>query len=114
MKHVIILESPAVTQLLQNILKNSEYDLICVSNGDEVLHLCQHVKFDILITGNRIPGTMRGIELIPRVRKIQPEMKIVLLSGEPKLDHTADLFIRKPFSVQDFAQKIEALTLEQN
>jgi CheY-like chemotaxis protein len=55
----------------------------CVSialNGEEGLKLFQSGKFDVVVTDYRMPR-MNGGELIQRIRALEPDARIILLSG---------------------------------
>ena len=55
----------------------------CVSialNGEEGLKLFQADKFDVVVTDYRMPR-MNGGELIQRIRALEPNARIILLSG---------------------------------
>src|ERR1035438_3887782 len=55
----------------------------CVSialNGEEGLKLFQAGKFDVVVTDYRMPR-MNGGELIQRIRTLDPNARIILLSG---------------------------------
>jgi len=49
-------------------------------NGDEGLKLFQSASFDVVVTGYRMPN-VNGAELIRRIRKLNPNARIILLSG---------------------------------
>jgi CheY-like chemotaxis protein len=49
-------------------------------NGEEGLKLFQACKFDVVVTDYRMPR-MNGGELIQRIRALDPQARIVLLSG---------------------------------
>ena len=49
------------------------------SNGEEGLKLFESDNFDVVVTDYSMPR-MNGIELIQRIRKIDPNARIVLLS----------------------------------
>ena len=49
-------------------------------NGEEGFELFQTSNFDVVVTDYRMP-LMNGVELIARIRQINPNARIVLLSG---------------------------------
>jgi CheY-like chemotaxis protein len=49
-------------------------------NGEEGLKLFQAGKFDVVVTDYRMPR-MNGAELIQRIRALEPNARIILLSG---------------------------------
>src|SRR6478672_3211073 len=50
------------------------------SNGEEGYELFTQGKFDLLVTDFKMPK-LNGIDLIRRVRPLQPALPIILLSG---------------------------------
>ena len=50
------------------------------ANGEEGLNLFQTFKFDVVVTDYRMPR-MNGGELIQRIRLLDPNARIILLSG---------------------------------
>jgi len=73
------------------------------SNGEEGLKIFQSDHFDVVVTDYRMPG-MNGLELIGRIRQIEPHARIVLLSkmAEPlglnEENTGADAVIAKSFN----------------
>ena len=56
---------------------------VCVqiaANGEEGLKLFEAAKFDVVVTDYRMPR-MNGVELIQRIRMVDPDARIILLSG---------------------------------
>jgi CheY-like chemotaxis protein len=49
-------------------------------NGEEGLRLFKDAKFDVVVTDYRMPR-MNGAELIQRIRLLDPNARIILLSG---------------------------------
>lgn len=58
-------------------------------NGLEVLELLEEKTADILLTDIRMPG-MSGIELSRRVLEIQPDIKIILLTGYGEFEYAQE------------------------
>jgi two-component system, sensor histidine kinase and response regulator len=50
------------------------------NNGEEGLKLFQAGTFDVVVTDYRMPR-MNGVELIVRIRQLNPTARIILLSG---------------------------------
>jgi CheY-like chemotaxis protein len=49
-------------------------------NGEEGLKLFEAEKFDVVVTDYRMPR-MNGAEVIVRIRKLDPNARVILLSG---------------------------------
>ncbi|MGO4269752.1 response regulator [Paenibacillus sp. TAF58] len=57
------------------------------TNGEEALEICQHNAIDILITDIRMPK-MDGLTLIDHAKKINANLKVVLISGYNDFEYT--------------------------
>jgi CheY-like chemotaxis protein len=62
------------------LLEEQGFDITTATSGEEALEVFAKGKFDMLITDFKMPK-MNGIELIRRVRPLQPALAIILLSG---------------------------------
>jgi CheY-like chemotaxis protein len=73
------------------------------NNGEEGLKLFQNQRFDVVVTDYRMPG-MNGLEVIGRIRQIDPHARIILLSkmAEPlglnEENTGADAVVAKSFN----------------
>src|SRR5215510_9279762 len=91
MKYASMLKSSATHLLLvddnqngllarKSLLEEQGFVITTATNGEDAFDVFSKGKFDLLITDFRMPK-MNGIELIRRVRPLQPELGIILLSG---------------------------------
>ena len=62
------------------LLEEIGYCVQTAVNGEEGLKLFQAAKFDVVVTDYRMPR-MNGVELIQRIRLLDPNARIILLSG---------------------------------
>ena len=62
------------------LLEELGYSVEMASSGEEALKLFEAESFDIVVTDYRMPR-MNGTELIQRIRKLEPQARIILLSG---------------------------------
>jgi CheY-like chemotaxis protein len=63
----------------KTLLEELGYTVQIANNGEEGLKLFQTATFDVVVTDYRMPR-MNGVELIERIRAIDPNARIVLLS----------------------------------
>jgi len=82
-----------------------------VSNGIEALEIFQKDPHDLVISDINMPG-MSGIELLNKIRKIDPTTYVIIITGYPSVeisvsamkDGAAD-FMTKPFKIDDLIYK---------
>jgi len=64
----------------KSLLEEVGYSVQIAHNGEEGLKLFESGSFDVVVTDYRMPR-MNGTELIERIRKLNPNARIILLSG---------------------------------
>jgi CheY-like chemotaxis protein len=85
------------------LLEDMGCEVEIATGGEEGLKLFQDKRFDVIVTDYRMPG-MNGLELIGRIRQIEPHARIILLSkmAEPlglnEENTGADAVIAKTFN----------------
>jgi len=90
-----------------------EIDVIELPSAEEALLVATRLKVDLLVADVRLPG-MSGLELVARVQKRNPELKIILITGitdtnvrRQVADAGADAFFYKPVEMADFLDAVE-------
>jgi CheY-like chemotaxis protein len=64
----------------RSLLEEVGYRVPIAANGEEGLKLFESFAFDVVVTDYRMPR-MNGAELIQRIRQLEPNARIILLSG---------------------------------
>jgi len=64
----------------KSLLRELGYSISTATSGEEALELFCRQKFDVVVTDFKMPG-MDGIALIRRIRGLEPDARIILLSG---------------------------------
>ena len=62
------------------LLEEAGYRVEVAGSGEEGLKLFEAVRFDVVVTDYRMPR-MNGAELIQRIRRLDPDARVILLSG---------------------------------
>ena len=79
--HILIVDDNRDGLLVRRaLLEEVGYQVKIASNGEEGLKLFEAHRFDVVVTDFKMPR-MNGIELIQRLRAINPNLRVVLLSG---------------------------------
>jgi two-component system, cell cycle sensor histidine kinase and response regulator CckA len=107
-------DEAALRQTIVEILLSSGYNVLESQSAEDALEIARRNagKIDILLTDIVMPG-LRGPELARRVQDIQPDVKVVFMSGYAEGLPEAELppdsaFLQKPFR---FATLLEQLRL---
>jgi two-component system, cell cycle sensor histidine kinase and response regulator CckA len=111
MQILVVDDEPMVRAITARLLRLRAYDVVEAPGGLEALQATREQKFDLVLTDLGMPE-MSGRELAFQLRKTQPDMPIVLLTGHTDAeDHSEniDLVVRKPFKVDDLDRRIREL-----
>src|SRR5262249_35947741 len=96
------------------VLETYGYNVLSAADGEEALRLAQRQKgkLDLLLTDVVMPG-ISGCELAATLRKRQPNLKVLFLSGYTEEDIVSrgilsdgSAFLHKPFSPASLVAKI--------
>ena len=98
---------------LANRLKRRNLDVVDSGSGEEALEIIGQKSFDVAIVDIKMPG-MDGIETLRRIKKIDPLLEIILLTGHASVEagiegmkSGAYDYIIKPCNVNDLMVKVD-------
>jgi CheY-like chemotaxis protein len=77
---LLVDDNPDGLLVRRSLLEELGYSVQIAVNGEEGLKLFETSPFDVVVTDYRMPR-MDGKELIERIRKLDPNARIILLSG---------------------------------
>ncbi len=102
-----------------------DYAVTTATSGAQALQLCERNSYDVLVLDFIMPN-MDGIELLVRIRKLQPHIRSIVISGQLKAEvdekHLgkqlgewveADLYLHKPISADKLKESL-AIVLQQD
>ncbi len=114
-KRILIVDDQRdIRQLLRTSLENlkPEVQIVDVPSGEEALLVISHQKFDLLVSDVRLAG-MSGLELVGKVRKRNPGLKVILITGltdsevrQQVAEFGAEAFFYKPVDIIEFRAKV--------
>lgn len=79
-KILVVDDDEAILTLFSNILTNAGYEVSTAQDGAKALRMAQMESFDLLLTDLVMPDR-DGIEVIQSIRKHQPKLRIIAISG---------------------------------
>lgn len=92
--------------------ENEQYEVICVSSGDEALEILKQISVDLIISDIRMPGK-DGIRLLNYVMNNYPHIKVIIMSAwygdeikEMLSSATGVFYIEKPFDIAELKRII--------
>ena len=112
-KKVLIVEDDGEMCLLLNILLDeTSLDLDHVKSLEKAVEYLQVSQPSVIILDNKLPDGF-GINLLTYVKKMNPQIKIIMISGygaevkDAAIESGADDFIEKPFTRKQLLQSLE-------
>ena len=98
-----------------NRLEKRKLDAKGVTSGEEAIALLKEEMFDVIILDIKMPGGMDGIETLREIKKIQPLIEVLLLTGHASVETSIEGmklgafdYLLKPIKFEELLQKIAA------
>ncbi len=112
---LLVEDQPTLRELFQAMLTKNGYRVFAAASPTQALEMSRQVrKVDVLMTDVILPG-MNGRVLAEQFMKIQPQTKVLFVSGftenvvtQGKLDSGIG-FLQKPFAHHDLSRKIREI-----
>lgn len=80
---LLVDDEPEIRDILREILDEHDCRVLEANNGKEAFQISRTEKIDILITDLLMPE-QEGIETIRQFRNVDPDVKIIAMSGAPE------------------------------
>ncbi len=112
-------DQEAVIDLLVRILRSEGHEVVPSPSGDQALEIFRSDgSFDLLVTDIVMPGRLQGPELASELRKINPALPVVFMSGYAREAtihgnglRESDIRLMKPVSKKDLTSSVQTALL---
>jgi two-component system cell cycle sensor histidine kinase/response regulator CckA len=109
---LLVEDNELLRRLLEEALLGSGYTVLSARDGVDALEQGERHEgsIDLLLTDVMMPG-MRGTELIPRILRLRPELRVLIMSAQPAPAEVdgVDGFIAKPFTLSALAVRLREI-----
>ena len=120
MENILIVDDDVkIREMLSDILTDKGYSVKSVGTGKEAVNESFNQLFNLALIDIRLPD-MEGTELLTKLRKSEPRMIKIIITGNATLDNSIDAankgvdgFIVKPFDPKKLLKLIESRLKEQ-
>jgi DNA-binding response OmpR family regulator len=115
----VVDDDQKIQEMLFEILTDKGYSVTCVGDGKKAVAESFKQLFNLALIDIHLPD-MEGIELISKLRKSEPEMIKIIITGYATLDNSIeaankgiDGYIVKPFDPRKLTSLIDSKLKEQ-
>jgi len=110
---LIVDDEPSYREYLERYLSREGYDVRTAGSGREAFDVSREFDPEILLADWMLKDHMHGLEVGTVLRKRNPKLRILLMTGFPSAEirEEADracvfLFLEKPFGLDEVAEAI--------
>lgn len=119
-KLLIVDDNKSFLEMLKEFLTDRGYDVAYCNNGKEAQKKFSEFMPDIVVTDIIMPG-VDGIELLLGLRKINPDVRVIAMSGGNR-GHAdtylhmaeklgANVILNKPFELSELLEQVRKLEI---
>ena len=115
MKILLAEDDDSMRRFLEKALANAGYEVVAFDNGKDAYSRLREEPFTLLLTDIVMPE-MDGIELARRATEIDPEIKVMFITGFAAVALNPDSntpqnakVLSKPFHLRDLVTQVERL-----
>lgn len=109
---LVIDDEPIVGKRLQQVFTKMGFDVEIYTNALSAMESIKRKPFDIVVTDLKMEG-MDGMEVLERVKEINPDTKVIIITGYAQLDTASEAFrkgvfdfIAKPFRLDELKRVV--------
>lgn len=106
-------DDPSMRGFLVRALEKADYDVVAFDNGEDAYEQLKREPFTLLLTDIVMPK-MDGIELARRASEIDPDLKIMFITGFAAVVLNSDRapprdarVLSKPFHLKDLVNEVD-------
>ena len=116
---LIIDDEPNLRRSLGLILQREGYAITTASNASEAIQLLQAGAYDLTFLDIKLPD-QNGLQLLPHIKEIYPDMPILILTAHATLDTAIEAvrlgardYLLKPIDPEGILSRVEGILREQ-
>ncbi|MFH2001929.1 MAG: SLC13 family permease [Planctomycetota bacterium] len=94
------------------------YKIYEVNNGEDAIKAVRHKSLEVVVLDQKMPK-MGGIQALKEIKKIRPEVQVVMLTGHGSIEsaretgkHDVFMYLQKPCALDELIESLEAARRE--
>jgi len=114
---LVVDDDPKIVHVLVHALRAQRYDVLGALTARDGLRLISTSRPDLVLLDLTLPG-MSGIELLRSIRSIDPNMRVIVVTGNTDpgvareaLELGAYAYVDKPFDI-DYLMRVVSVALQ--
>jgi len=114
-KLLIVDDQNGIRVLLMEVFNSEGYETYQASNGKLAIDIVKNEKPDLVLLDMKIPG-MDGLEILKHIRKIDTEIKVIMMTAYGELDMIKEAMelgalshFTKPFDIDELRLAVNGL-----
>jgi len=116
-KHFLVIDDePAIGQLIRDTLEMHGHQVATTLSSLEALEILSQKRFDLIFL-DLVMSDLDGSEVFKRIRQIDSDAKVVIVTGYPDSDvmkrameYGPFLVIKKPFTISDILEAVRGFS----
>lgn len=111
--HILVVDDEReFLELMHNRMQKRGFTVSVAQTGEEALDMVERNSFDAVVLDVKMPG-IDGIEVLRRVKKMRPELPVLLLTGHASIEVAmigvetgAVDYLLKPVPINDLIMRL--------
>jgi DNA-binding response OmpR family regulator len=110
---LVVDDEGAIRYSVSKTLQRVGYNVAEAASGDEALEMLKQGNYDVVLTDIRMPPGLDGVELVRRIKEMDADTIVILMTGYPSLSTAVEAlrlgahdYLIKPSSSQDIRQSV--------
>ena len=116
MANILVLDDVVdAAQLTKRILTENGHQVTAFTDEDEALQFVRQYRIDLAILDIRLKR-LSGVEVLARMKHIQPEIRVLMLTGYPTIESAqesmrlgASEYCVKPIDTDELEEKVDQI-----
>lgn len=111
-KVLVVDDQYGIRLLLKEVFSKDDLHMFQAANGKQALEIIQTEKPDLILLDMKMPG-MDGLELLRRVRQMDTNVKVIMMTAYGELEMVAEAFrlgalthFTKPFDIEELRTEV--------
>jgi len=111
---MVVDDEPSVVESFKLILSLKNYAVTTFPDGPSAMAQFEKDKFDIAFLDLKMPGGMDGIDILRKIKEIDPNVEVIIVTAYGSESSHANAvtfgvleYLRKPFLMEEIFEMVE-------